>query len=83
MRAALPALDPREGAGVRAHSPAVGVRVSLPAAALAHRRHLLLRARLGGVQAQQRAAPTRAARAGHSEAGELSRAVIGAPGPRD
>lgn len=69
VRAALPAVGAREGAGVRAHPPALGVRVPLLTAAVAHLRHLLLRARLGGVQAQQRAAPARAARAGHPEAG--------------
>lgn len=52
VRATLPSLGPREGAGVCAHPPALGVRVPLPLAAVAHLRRLLLRARLGGVQAQ-------------------------------
>lgn len=76
VRAALSALGASEGTGVRAHSPALGVRVPLPAASLAHLRHLLLRARLGGIQAEQRAAPARAARAGHPEAGEQSGARL-------
>lgn len=83
VRAALPTLDPCKGAGVRAHPSALGVRVPFPSAALAHLRHLLLHARLGGVQAQQRAAPARAARAGHPEAGERSREGARAPGRGD
>ena len=73
MRAALPALGSGEGAGVRSHPPALGVCVPLPPTSLAHLRHLLLRARLGGVQAQQRTAAARTARAGHPETGERRR----------
>lgn len=83
VRATLPSLGPREGAGVCAHPPALGVRVPLPLAAVAHLRHLLLRARLGGVQTQQRATVARAARAGHPEAGERRRVGRGSPGPAD
>lgn len=70
MRAALSALGASEGVGVRSHPPTLGVCVPLPATALPHLRHLLLRARLGGVQAEQCAALARAARAGHPETGE-------------